>query len=109
MEKAYIYKLTFNRPGATSWERYFMTMVPPSTASVLEALSIEHLADLQALRPNQTEQASHLRLWYDRMIEEIKGCGIPGVGPTIGTTSRKRIGREGRTTEITVEKLEAFV
>jgi len=109
MKKAYVYKLTFRRPRATSWTRYFSITVPPTTSAVLEALAIEHLADLQTLRPSQTEQAAHLRNWYDQMIEEIKACGVPAVGPSLGTTSRQRYDDKGHETVITVQKMEAFV
>ena len=110
MKKAFVYKLTFNRPHVTSWIRYFT--MPPTTGVVMEALAVEHLADVQTLRPSQTEQASHLRHWCDRMIEEIEACGVPDVGPSVGVTSRKATKwwhNEKQTVEITVEKLEAFV
>jgi len=107
MKKAFIYKLNFNRPRATSWVKYFT--MEPTVVVVMEALAIEHLADLQTLRPSQTEQAGHVRNWYDRMIEEIEACGIPDVGPSLGTTTRKRRDGQGYETEITVEKMEAFV
>ena len=107
MKKTFVYKLNFNRPSATSWVRYFT--LPPTTSVVLEALAVEHLADLQTLKPSQAEQMDHLRHWFDRMIEEIEKCGVPDVGPSISTTMRSRVDGRGLTTEITVEKMEAFV
>ena len=107
MKTAFVYKLHFKRPRATSWVKYFT--MEPTAVVVMEALAIEHLADLQTLRPSQTEQAAHLRKWYDSMIEEIEDCGIPDVGPSPGVTTRQSRDAKGYETEITVEKMEAFV
>lgn len=105
MKKSFVYKVTLDRPRATPWMRYFTR--PPTTSVVMEALAIEHLAELQMLRPTQTEQASNLRDWHDRMIKEIKDCGVPDAGLLVGVTSRKTEDIDFRT-EITVEKMEAF-
>jgi hypothetical protein len=107
MKKAFVYKLTFDRAGATNYVWYFIK--PPTTSLVLEAVSVDYLTDLQTLNPSDTERAAGRRNWHDRMVEEITKCGVPEVGPSLGVTSRSVNDPLHGQTEITVEKLEAFV
>jgi hypothetical protein len=107
MKKSFVYKLTFNRPHATKYVWHFVE--PPTTAIVLEACAVYYLADLQALRPDQTEFAKGRQHWHERMIEEITHCGVPDVGPSLGVTSRSVDDPLHGQTEITVETMEAFV
>ncbi len=107
MKKAFAYKLTFNRPHATNYVWYFVE--PPTTSLVLEAVTLEYLTDLQTLSPSQTERETSRKNWHDRMAKEITRCGVPEVGPSLGVTSRSVYVPDNGHTEITVEKLEAFV
>ena len=107
MKKSFVYKLTFNRPRATSYVWYFVK--PPTTSLVLEAVAVDYLTDLQTLRPSEWEKAEYRREWHDRMVEEITRCGVPEAGPSLGATSRSVDDPANGQTEITVEKLEAFV
>ncbi len=107
MKKSFVYKLTFDRPRATSYVWYFVK--PPTTSLVLEAVAVDYLTDLQTLSPGDIERAEGRRNWHDRMVEEITKCGVPEVGPSLGVTSRSVNDPMSGQTEITVEKMEAFV
>ena len=107
MFKSFIYKLTFNRPRATNYVWYFVE--EPTTSLVMEAIAIDYLADLQTLSPGDVERAAGRRNWHDRMVEEITRCGVPEAGPSLGVTSRSVNDPMNGPTEITVEKMEAFV
>jgi hypothetical protein len=107
MKKSFVYKLTFNRPRATNYVWYFVE--PPTTAIVLKACAVYYLADLQSLSSGDIERAEGRRHWHERMVEEITHCGVPEAGPSLGVTSRSVNDPLHGQTEITVEKLEAFV
>lgn len=107
MKKSFVYKLTFDRAGATNYVWHFIK--PPTTSLVLEAVAVDYLTDLQTLSPSQTERAAGCRNWHDRMVEEITKCGVPEAGPSLGVTSRSMLDPSQGQTSITVEKLEAFV
>ncbi len=107
MKKTFVYKLTFDRPRATNYVWYFVK--PPTTSLVLEAVAVDYLADLQTLSPGDIERAAGRRNWHDRLVEEIIRCGVPEAGPSLGVTSRSVNDPSQGLTEITIEKLEAFV
>lgn len=107
MKKAFVYKLTFDRPRITNYVWHFVE--PPTTSLVLEAVAVDYLNDLQTLSPGDIERAVGCRNWHDRMVEEIIRCGVPEAGPSLGVTSRSVNDPSHGQTEITVEKLEAFV